>query len=96
MKKVLCGLAVLPFLSTVALAQPAGPATQPMQLSENQMDSVTAGFTFMETEISNTSWTEVSVWESGGNSISCSACFLNVSSPALSIASAFGRSPTAP
>jgi hypothetical protein len=96
MKKLLCGLVVLPFLSTVALAQPAGSApqpAQPMQLSENQMDSVTAGFSLTEVDISNTTWTAVSVWEPGGNTISCSACYLSVTSPALSVASVFGISP---
>jgi hypothetical protein len=96
MKKFLCGLAVLPFLSTVALAQPAnvGSATQPMRLSENQMDSVTAGFSLREADISNTSWTAVSVWEPGGNALpACASCFLVIQNPSLSIESLFGVAP---
>ena len=98
MKKLLCGLAALPLFSTVALAQPAdtGPAPQPMQLSENQMDSVTAGFMLTETEISNTSWTQLSVGVTGGNPLTaCTACFLIVQNPSLAVESAFGMSPTA-
>jgi hypothetical protein len=37
---LLCGFAVLPFVGATALAQP-------MQLSEKQMDQVTAGQTFL-------------------------------------------------
>ena len=50
MTSLLYGLAALPLLTGAALAQPpqqsAGGASakQPMQLSEQQMDSVTAGF----------------------------------------------------
>jgi hypothetical protein len=53
MKKLLIGLAVLPFLAGVSLA------AQPVPLSDTQMDAVTAGFDFLETEISNTSWVRV-------------------------------------
>ena len=86
MKKFLCGLAVLPFLTATALAQPA-------QLSETQMDSVTAGFVFLETDVSNTSWTRVSVYE-GANTIACSSCYLLLNNPAISVASNFGPVPT--
>ena len=51
MKKLLYGLAALPFLAGVALAETprqsndsSASAKQPMQLSEKQMDKVTAGF----------------------------------------------------
>ena len=85
MKKFLCGLAVLPFMTAVALAQP-------MQLSENQMDSVTAGFSFLETEVSNTSWTRVSVYERP-NTIACISCYLLINNQAISVASNFGPVP---
>lgn len=93
MKKFLCGLAVLPFLTATALAQPAHDASQPMQLSESQMDSVTAGFSFLETEVSNTSWTRVSVYE-GANTIACTSCYLVINNMAISVASNFGPVPT--
>lgn len=86
MKKFLCGLAIVPFLTATAMAQPA-------QLSESQMDSVTAGFSFLETDVSNTSWTRVSVYE-GANTIACSSCYLLLNSPAISVASNFGPVPT--
>ena len=91
MRKFLIGLAVVPFLSTAALAQ------QPTPLSESQMDSVTAGFAFQEEDVGNTSWTQVRVWQAfqmvGGNDIACSRCYLVINSPALSIGSAFGQQP---
>jgi hypothetical protein len=91
MRKLLIGLAVVPFLSTAALAQ------QPTPLSESQMDSVTAGFAFQEEDVGNTSWTQVRVWQAfqmvGGNDIECSRCYIAINSPALSIGSAFGPFP---
>ena len=82
MKKFLCGLALLPFLTATALAQPA-------QLSESQMDSVTAGFRFLEVDVSNTSWTAVYVYQPH-NTIPCGSCYLNISNPTISVASNFG------
>lgn len=96
MTKLLYGLAVVPFFASVALAQPNGNAatsTQPMQLSEKQMDSVTAGWKLLETDVSNTSWTRVSVYEANNN-ITCGSCYLLINNFALSVGSKFG--PTAP
>ena len=92
MKTFLCGLAAFLFLSSAAAARPT-----PAQLSDTQMDSVTAGFTFQEEDVSNTSWTQVRVWqaaqEPGGNDIMCGRCYIKVNSPALSVGSAFGTLP---
>ena len=55
MKRFLFGLAILPFVAGVSLA------ADPVALSDKQMDKVTAGFDFTETEISNTSWVRVGV-----------------------------------
>lgn len=85
MKKFLCGLALLPFMTAVATAQPAA-------LNENQMDSVTAGWTLLETDVSNTSWTQVGVWTDLPHY--CSSCYLNVSSMGINVASNFGPVPT--
>lgn len=85
MKKFLTGLALLPFMSTVALAQP-------LQLNADQMDVVTAGWHTHEIDISNTSWTEVSVWQP--LQVNCGNCYLKIQSQALSIQSAFGPTVT--
>ena len=74
MKTFLCGLAAFLFLSSAAAARPT-----PAQLSDTQMDSVTAGFTFQEEDVSNT--------------IMCGRCYIKVNSPALSVGSAFGTLP---
>jgi hypothetical protein len=96
MKTLLYGIAALPLLATVALAQPPVPSNDraPMQLSENQMDKVTAGFGFLETDLSNTGLVIVSVYQPTGtgtpptpNSIGCPGCYLNINNFALSIAS---------
>jgi hypothetical protein len=47
MKKLLLGLAVLPFLAGASVAG------QPQPLSDQQMDKVAAGFDFTETDINN-------------------------------------------
>jgi hypothetical protein len=83
MKKLLCGLAALPLFAGVALAQP-------LQLTNTQMDKVTAGFTVLETDLSNTSAVLVSVYQGSppgsDNAISCSSCYLVINSPAISVA----------
>jgi hypothetical protein len=91
MKKLLCGVAALPFLAGVALAQP-------MQLTNHQMDTVTAGWANHEIDVSNTSWTEVSVY--GGALLSftdpntgaqvCNDCYLRIVTPTISVQSKFG------
>jgi hypothetical protein len=57
MKKLLIGLVTLPFLAGAALAG------QPMSLTEQQMDKVTAGFDFRELEVNNvgTAWVGINV-----------------------------------
>ena len=100
MKTLLYGLAALPFLATAAFAQPPVPsndpgaqAKQPMQLSESQMDKVTAGWGLFEIDVGNTSVVAVSVYQPN-NTISCSSCYLLINTPSISVASAFG--PPAP
>jgi hypothetical protein len=85
MKRLICGLAALPFLAGVALA------AEPVQLNDKQMDKVTAGFSFRETDISNTSWTQVSLYSSALTP--CSLCYLTIDSGPLQVESAFGRTP---
>lgn len=90
MKTFLYGIAALPLLATVSFAQPldtTAPAKQPMQLSENQMDHVTAGWSFLELTNSNTSTSMVSVYQSPSNTISCTSCYLSIQNPALSVVS---------
>lgn len=92
MKSVLYGLAALPFLAGVAAAG------QPMQLSDKQMDNVTAGFHFNIIEVSNTSWIQAiaDANEGGGSLVACSACYLTISNNALSVQAAFGSLPNLP
>jgi hypothetical protein len=98
MKKWLSGLAVLPLLSGTALAQPliypSTLAQQPLVLSEKQMDGVTAGWDLQEVEDSNTSTTWVFVYTP--NSFTCDSCYLNLTSPAISVFSLMKGSPTGP
>ncbi len=85
MKSVLYGIAALPLLTGVAFA--TEPVTkQPMQLTAHQMDKVTAGFTFVEDTISNTSRVYVHVDLPADP---CTGCFLQVRSPNLSVDAAF-------
>lgn len=88
MKHLFVGLAALPFFAGVALAG------QPVQLSNQQMDNVTAGFALFETDISNTSWTQVSVYSR--SLTACSACYLSLTSRPISVESAFGPTPNVP
>jgi hypothetical protein len=102
--KLLYGLAALPLIAGVASAEtPKSTAVskKPAQLNEKQMDKVTAGWRLLEIDTSNTSWTLISVYSGGlppvtvGTSTTpvasaCPNCYLSLSSPALSIYSAFG------
>ena len=106
MKKVLFGVAALPLLFGVALAETpkqsndskafAKPA---IQLSEKQMDRVSAGFKFQETDIFNTVAAWVNVYGNAApfvapfgpnNTIACTGCYLSISNFALSVASKIG------
>ncbi len=80
MKAFLFGLALTPFFSAAALAQPA-------QLSESQLDRVTAGFRFVEIDNSNTSTAAIAI---GLGPIVCQTCYLNISGPAVSVVANFG------
>lgn len=88
MKGLLHGLAAFPFLASIALAQ------QPMQLTNQQMDTVTGGHLIIE--MSNTSATAVSIFQtayllnSTPNTITCPGCYLLINSPKFSIAAQFG------
>jgi hypothetical protein len=81
MKQFLCGLAILPFLSAVAMAQPA-------TLSEGQMDTVRAGWSLWEQDCSNTSNTVVVVY--GRHDAYTPDAYLVIDTPAISISSSFG------
>ncbi len=88
MKSVLYAVAALPLLAGVALAtEPV--TTQPVQLTAQQMDKVTAGFRFTETTVSNTSLVDVAVDTTPTVACPSGACFLQVLSPNLSVQAAF-------
>ena len=85
MKSLLYGMAALPFLATVATADP-------VQLSSNQMDKVTAGWSVLELDRFNTGATVLGVYTadlfppttdnpSGG----CGACYLNIRTPTIQL-----------
>jgi hypothetical protein len=97
MNKVLCGVAVLPLLFGIALAETPkqsndskAAAKQPIQLSEKQMDQVSAGFKFLELDVFNTGFTVVSVYQAPSNTIICPNCYLLINNFALSVASQMG------
>ena len=95
MRRFLCGLAALPFLTAVAWAAPApGAGTEPVRLTSAEMDRVSAGF--FEIDRGNTSVTQISIFqranlfESTPNAISCATCFLLINSSTISVSSQFG------
>jgi len=69
MTRLVYGLAALPLIMGVAFAAPVkqqdskASAKQPMQLTEQQMDKVTAGWDIIETDCSNTHCTWLSIYE---------------------------------
>jgi len=88
MEKLICGLAASLLLGTSALAQPTA-------LSNAQMDRVNGGF--FELDLSNTSTTAVSIFfrpyllDPTRNTIHCTGCYLQILTPSMSVASAFGH-----
>jgi hypothetical protein len=88
MKKLFYGLAALPFVAGLALAG------EPMQLNDKQMDKVTAGFDLNEIDISNTSWTQVSIYST--SLVPCSLCYLDIVTRPFSVEAAFGPTPNPP
>lgn len=76
MKRLLLGLAVLPFLAGVSMAG------SPTALTDKQMDKVVAGFDLVEIETTNTSATLVAVDEPA---VPCTTCYLHVAGTAYPI-----------
>lgn len=89
MKTFLYALAALPLLTGVALAtEPV--KTQPVQLTGQQMDKVTAGFKFTELTVSNTSAVLVNVDTAPANlATAAPGTFLQLISRNLSVQAAF-------
>ena len=88
MNTIVHGVAFLSLIASTALAQ------EPLQLTSEQMDKVTAGF--LEIDVSNTSATAVSLFqrayltEPTPNFIACPGCYLLINSPTFSVAAQFG------
>ena len=88
MKRIVRGVASPSLFAGAALAQ------QPVQLTSEQMDKVTAGF--LEIDISNTSATAVSrfqrpyLTDPTPNFITCPGCYLLINSATFSVAAQFG------
>ncbi|HUK11307.1 MAG TPA: hypothetical protein VLX09_25800 [Stellaceae bacterium] len=73
MRKLLLGLAVLPFLAGVSLAG------QPQALTDQQMDKVAAGFDFAEMDVNNVGATDILVDKTLAVPSGCaSSCFINI------------------
>jgi len=75
MKKLVIGLAVLPFLAGVSLAG------QPQALTDQQMDKVAAGFDFAERDVNNVGATWVGVNEPLMSATFCpssGSCFVQI------------------
>jgi len=95
MRRLLHGLAILPFLGGAAWSEPPQlTKSDPIRLTSAQMDKVSAGF--FEIDRSNTSVTMVDIFqrayllEPTGNTLSCSTCYLLIITPTISVASQFG------
>jgi hypothetical protein len=97
MRRLIGGIAVLPLLTGLALAG------QPVQLSDSQMDKISAGLVLHEFDLTNTSTTEVGIrpwYESPFFSSSpvspvseltpCNQCYLGLDVGSLVIQSAMG------
>lgn len=90
MKNWLLGVAALPFLTGFVLAK------EPMRLTDNQMDKVTAGFVFSELSTTNVSTTFVGV---NSGAFICPSCVLSIggpSSPIFTLQATFSHAPPAP
>jgi hypothetical protein len=74
MRKLLLGLAVLPFLAGVSLAG------QPQPLTDNQMDKVSAGFDFFEIDVNNAGATAtlVNIEPLGPDLCTSTGCFIAI------------------
>ena len=101
--KAAFALLLLPFFAATAFAGPAalpGKKPAPAQLTDAQLDKVSAGF--LEIDRSNTSLTVISIFQTPyltdptPNTITCPDCYLLIVSPKFSIASSFGQPATPP
>jgi len=81
MKALLYGIAVLPFLATFSTAEP-------LQLSSNQMDNVTAGWRTLEVDRFNTGSTAISVYPTAATLLPvCGNCYLSIDSATIQVRS---------
>jgi len=76
MKKWLFGVAVLPLLTGLALAK------DPVQLTDGQMDKVTAGFRFAEIDTTNVATVFVGV---NAATPLCATCVVSIGGPSSPI-----------
>jgi len=107
MREIIYGLAALPLITGLAVAQPANQSKDNktsarimMQLTDAQLDKVNAGHYILE--VDNTGLVAISLWfrpyltDPTPNFISCNDCYLVISTPTFSIASLIGQSSTLP
>lgn len=87
MRKLICALAASLLASGAAFAQPT-------ELSGPDLDKVNGGF--LEIDTSNTSYVVISIFQrpymmdATGNSLTCSGCYLMISTPTISVGARFG------
>jgi hypothetical protein len=90
MKKLLFGVIALPLLTGVALAQKPVQVQKLVQLSDAQMDKVTAGHILIEEDEFNTLETNLFVNTTGPTPGSpCSACAVDIRSAQFSLQAQF-------
>ena len=102
MMKLLCGFAALPLLVAGASAHQASDGKtlvkKPAQLSEQQMDKVTAGWDYTLVEVDNTGTTVVLSYQTPNNivtslatstspAVECGGCYLYITNRALTVGS---------
>jgi hypothetical protein len=110
MIKLLYGLAALPLVAGVALAGPvkSNDSKGPMQLSDQQMDKVSAGWHYQAVEPYNTGFVVERIYQAStvtasgtplyglDNSIVCVSCYLLINNHALSVGSTIYGGPSGP
>jgi hypothetical protein len=108
--KLLYGLAALPLIAGVALAEPvkSNDGKKPMQLSDQQMDKVSAGWHYQSVEGFNTGFVVERVYQAStvtasstplyglDNNIVCVSCYLLINNHALSVGSTIYGGPSGP
>lgn len=90
MKRLMYGIAALPLLTSLAFAG------QPVQLTDHQMDKVTAGIVFSETDIFNSIAVRVDINQTERPLCGAADCVLSIQSPNFNLQASFIAPPAPP